>query len=422
RESTLGNLVADALLDTLDDAQYGAAEIGVVNPGGLRNELFSSPDGVITYAEANGVLPFVNNLWTISLTGAKFKEMLEQQWQQPPPAPDYAENGLFLQLGLSDNVTYTYDPTRPVNDRILTITVDGYPMDMARSYRIGTFSFLAAGGDNFRAFQAGTDVQDTGLIDRDAWIAYLAANSPVAPDFNRQAVRATSAVPTTATAGSPVVLDLNGLNLTSLGSPQNTSVEVFLGGVSLGTTVVTTRGPAVASLPSLPMGAGSTEITMMVPNTVPSGLQPLQIVASPTNTTVTVPVTVTSPTPSKPYKPLVFTHNAPVAVPSVRLADTRDGIGLPKAQLTPFSEYVLTVAGANGVPLTAKSVAINVTALNSTVDGWVRVYPCGETQPATSTLNQIGGKIVANLAIVDIGDDGTVCIVSNIASDIVVGL
>ena len=45
------------------------AEIGVVNPGGLRNELYYAPDGTITYAEANSVLPFVNNLWTTTLTG-----------------------------------------------------------------------------------------------------------------------------------------------------------------------------------------------------------------------------------------------------------------------------------------------------------------------------------------------------------------
>src|SRR5690606_37397610 len=49
-ESTLGNLVANALLDTLADEVYGGADIGVVNPGGLRAELFA---GEITFAEAN---------------------------------------------------------------------------------------------------------------------------------------------------------------------------------------------------------------------------------------------------------------------------------------------------------------------------------------------------------------------------------
>jgi 5'-nucleotidase len=80
-ESTLGNLVADSLKASLSAPERGGAEIGISNPGGLRNELYYGPDGVITYAEANAVLPFVNNLWTTTLTGAQLTALLEQQWQ-----------------------------------------------------------------------------------------------------------------------------------------------------------------------------------------------------------------------------------------------------------------------------------------------------------------------------------------------------
>src|SRR5699024_3397559 len=78
-ESTLGNFVADAMLDTLSEESLGGAEIGVVNPGGLRAEMFA---GEVTVAEANAILPFVNNLWTTTLTGEQVKTMLEQQWQR----------------------------------------------------------------------------------------------------------------------------------------------------------------------------------------------------------------------------------------------------------------------------------------------------------------------------------------------------
>ena len=83
----------------------------------------------------------------------------------------------YLQLGLSDNVSYTYDPAAAQGSHITSITVDGAPIDPAKGYRIGTFSFLATGGDNFRIFTSGTDVKDSGLIDRDAWIDYLTANN-----------------------------------------------------------------------------------------------------------------------------------------------------------------------------------------------------------------------------------------------------
>ncbi|MEO6123201.1 MAG: bifunctional UDP-sugar hydrolase/5'-nucleotidase [Ilumatobacteraceae bacterium] len=415
KESSLGNLVADALLDTLDDVQYGSATIGVVNPGGLRNELYYAPDGVITYGEANAVLPFVNNLWTTSLTGVKFKQMLEEQWQRTSPVVSGTNPipnnplGTYLQLGLSDNVTYTFDEGRALNDRITSIVIDGVPIDPAASYRIGTFSFLATGGDNFYAFQSGTAVRDTGLIDRDGWIKYLTANSPVSPDFARQAVAA-GALPTSAVAGSNIALSLSALNLTSLGSPQNTSVEVFLGGIDIGST------PVAAD--------GSVSINLPVPNTVPAGQQPLQVVAQPSNTTVTIPVTVTSTTPSKPYKPLIFSQEPPASIQVVRLADSREGVGFAKAPLVQGNEYQLVVAGKSGVPATAKAVAVNVTALNSTVDGFINVYPCGTsaTNPLASVLNQVPGKIVANLAIVDIGAGGAICLRTNTATDVVVDL
>jgi len=115
-ESTLGNLVADALLDALDDEYFGGADFGVVNPGGLRAELYRGDDGVVTYAEANAVLPFLNNLWTTTLTGAQVKVMLEQQWQRDPNGN--VPSRAFLRLGLSSNFSYTFDPARPEGDDV----------------------------------------------------------------------------------------------------------------------------------------------------------------------------------------------------------------------------------------------------------------------------------------------------------------
>src|SRR3954454_373888 len=131
-ESTLGDAVANMLRDTLAPANLGGAQIGVTNPGGLRDELFYNEtggegDGTITFAEANNVLPFVNNLWTTSLTGAQFKTLLEQQWQRD--ANGNVPTRPYLQLGLSDNVTYTYDDALPEGSRITSITINGAAYD-----------------------------------------------------------------------------------------------------------------------------------------------------------------------------------------------------------------------------------------------------------------------------------------------------
>jgi 5'-nucleotidase len=284
-ESTLGNLVADSLLSTLSPAQLGGAEIGVVNPGGLRAELLYGTDGSVTYAQANAVLPFVNNLWTTSLTGAQFKQALEQQWQRN--ADGTVPSRPFLNLGLSKNVSYTYDATRPEGDRITSIIVNGASIDPAKSYRIGTFSFLAQGGDNFRAFAAGTDTRDSGLIDRDAWIGYITAHSPLSPSFARRGVSVTDVPTTTLQRGQQVSFGVQKLNLTSLGSPANTSLELNWGGSAV--------------IGSVPVDAtGNATVTFTVPASA-AGASALVLTAKESGTTVRIPLTVAdAPTDGKP--------------------------------------------------------------------------------------------------------------------------
>ncbi|NLE17303.1 MAG: bifunctional metallophosphatase/5'-nucleotidase, partial [Propioniciclava sp.] len=142
RESSLGNLVANAWLWAANEPGRPVADIGIMNPGGLRSDLWyaqsgSEGDGVVTYAEAAAINPFANTLQTIDVTGAVFREALEQQWREA--------NVAFLKLGLSDNVRYTYDPDRPLGDRILDIWVDGELIDPSATYTLTAGNFLLGG-------------------------------------------------------------------------------------------------------------------------------------------------------------------------------------------------------------------------------------------------------------------------------------
>ncbi|MDQ0707715.1 5'-nucleotidase [Arthrobacter woluwensis] len=295
-ESTLGNLVADSLVASLKDPTVGGAEIGVVNPGGLRNELYYGADGTITYAQANAVLPFVNNLWTTSLTGAQFKTLLEQQWQTNPDGT--VPSRPYLQLGLSKNVNYTYDAARPAGDRVTSILVNGQPLDPAKSYRVGTFSFLATGGDNFRVFKDGANTRDSGLVDRDAWMAFLKANSPVSPDFARRSVAVVNSTPANVKAGEKIQAAVSKLDLTSLGSPVNTSLEATF----------TDAAGKVTALGAVPVSAGAATVSLAVPAGAAAGAGVLQLKAAESGTTVKLSVTVAKtdvpqPTCTKPVPP-----------------------------------------------------------------------------------------------------------------------
>ncbi|KJL36833.1 MAG: multifunctional nuclease/2',3'-cyclic-nucleotide 2'-phosphodiesterase/5'-nucleotidase/3'-nucleotidase [Microbacterium sp.] len=279
-QSTIGNLVADSLVASLGSADRGGAEIGVVNPGGLRAELFYAPDGTITYAEANAVLPFVNNLWTTSLTGAQFKAVLEEQWQTN--ADGTIPSRSYLQLGLSKNVSYTFDATAARGSHITGIWIDGKPIDLAASYRIGSFNFLLQGGDNFRTFAQGTNTRDSGLIDRDAWISYLETHQPVSPDFASRSAQVLGAPTTAVSAGDQVSFTVSAIDMTSLGSPLNTTLEYAVAGsAATFTPVAFVNGTATVSF-TVPLDApASTSVVLTSPAS---------------GTKVTVPLTVSNGT------------------------------------------------------------------------------------------------------------------------------
>ncbi|MTD14788.1 bifunctional metallophosphatase/5'-nucleotidase [Nakamurella sp. YIM 132087] len=330
-ESALGNLVADALLDSMSSDLRGGAEISLVNPGGLRAELLFDPDGVITYAEANGVLPFVNNLGTISLTGAQVLEVLEQQWQiddegEVPTRP-------YLQLGTSSNMSYTFDPD-PDGDgvtvgdlddqgkHIRTVSINGAPLDPTASYRVGTFSFLLQGGDNFFAFTDGTDFRDSGLIDRDAWIAYLGDNPGLTPNFSKHAV-ATGDVDTTPTAGDTVTVELSGLDMTSLGAPANTAIVATL--VPSGGAVGSVDGPSVqAELPAeFTVSGGTAVVEADIPDDTAAGAWDLVLGVTPAGSVIRIPLqvaaapVVTTSAPTTPTSaPTTVTTEPTTAVPT----------------------------------------------------------------------------------------------------------
>ncbi|GGO75367.1 bifunctional metallophosphatase/5'-nucleotidase [Nocardioides deserti] len=242
-ESTLGGLVANALRDGL--SEIAEPDLGLTNPGGLRADLLfagdtaenpANTDGVVTFAEANAVLPFNNTVALVELTGASLKKVLEQQWQTDdegnvPSRP-------YLQLGMSDNVRVTADPSKPAGQRITSVRIDGEPLDLDRTYTVSTLSFLATGGDNFRAFTEGT-YTDTGLLDAELWRDYLAGNDPISPDFAQRQVFST--IPANVQPGSTASFTIEKLGLTSLGAPADGTVTATLGGETIGTFPVTDR-------------------------------------------------------------------------------------------------------------------------------------------------------------------------------------
>ena len=177
-ESQAAGLIADGQLFAARDPARGSADFALMNNGGARTDLMPAADGTVSFGQIFAMQPFANNVVTKSYTGAEIKAVLEQQFAS---GTNSAERPNMLTP--SANFRFSYDRSRPEGERIVAMTLDGKPIDPAKTYRVAINNFLASGGDNFTMLAAGRDAVDAGL-DLDATEAYLASNPPV-PQLGR---------------------------------------------------------------------------------------------------------------------------------------------------------------------------------------------------------------------------------------------
>ena len=160
-ETPMGAVVADSILWGTAGPAKGNAQISFMNIGGVRSSLRLSPPtgtegiGQITYQEAYNIAPFGNLLVTMDMTGDQIRQALEQQYQ---PVPARGSRPM-LALAVSEGFSYTWDALAPQGSRVVagSMKLNGVPLDMAATYRVGTLNFLADGGDLFTAFKLGTN-------------------------------------------------------------------------------------------------------------------------------------------------------------------------------------------------------------------------------------------------------------------------
>ena len=101
-----------------------------------------------------------------------------------------------------------------------------------------------------------------------------------------------------------------------------------------------------------------------------------------------------------------------VPVTPQRLLDTR----LTGQSLGPDSRLDLTVAGVAGVPVGARAVALNVTAVNASSVTFIRAWPAGAAPPPSSLLNDAPGRTAAAAGIIAIGGQGKVSLSNDAGS------
>ncbi len=155
-EYAVGRVIADA-----QRAATGA-QVAIMNNGGIRRGL---PAGPVTYGELFELQPFQNTLVVLQVSGRVLLAALEHS---------LVDDGR-VDAHLS-GLTVRYDPAAPSGSRVVeSRLLDGTPIDAEQRYRLAVNDFMAAGGSGFDMLLDADAIEQTGIVDLDALVEYLAA-------------------------------------------------------------------------------------------------------------------------------------------------------------------------------------------------------------------------------------------------------
>jgi 5'-nucleotidase len=172
QECSMGNLVADAMLDR---TKGQGISIAIQNGGGLRASIGG---GDVSMGDVLTVLPFQNTVATFQLTGANVKAALENGLSQ---IDDGA--GRFPQVA---GLKYSFDKSKPPGSRLVSVEVqegtEFKPLDPEKTYGVVSNNYMRAGGDGYTVFAKDSkNAYDFGPNLESVVADYLATHNPYKP-------------------------------------------------------------------------------------------------------------------------------------------------------------------------------------------------------------------------------------------------
>jgi 2',3'-cyclic-nucleotide 2'-phosphodiesterase (5'-nucleotidase family) len=136
-EGSLSNLLADIMVWAAKD--YGeTVDMGVYNMGGVRADL---PKGEITYGDVLDIAPFENKIAFCTLKGSDLLQL-------------FREMAAVGGEGVSHSVRMVISQDK----KLVSVTLNGEPIDEKRDYRLATIDYLLGGTDKMETFKKGTNI------------------------------------------------------------------------------------------------------------------------------------------------------------------------------------------------------------------------------------------------------------------------
>ena len=151
-EGTLGNLMADVMLNAARKKFSQPVDIGLMNYGGIR--LNQIPPGPLTCGKIFELSPFDNTIVLLTMKGSVLKQFLDH----------VASRGGWPVAGMQMQIS---------EKKASNITIGGRPLDENAQYTVALPDYTANGGDDSFMLK-GLPRQDRGFLYRDALQEYFA--------------------------------------------------------------------------------------------------------------------------------------------------------------------------------------------------------------------------------------------------------
>ncbi len=160
-ESTMGNLIADAMRDAT------AADIAIMNGGGIRGDTTYDAGRKLTRRDILTELPFGNTTVVTELPGSQVLLALENGVSQVESGA-----GRFAQVS---GVSYAFDASAPAGSRVSEVMVGGAALEPDKLYKVAVNDYILGGGDGYAALGGGRIITDgpTGQLVANDVMAYV---------------------------------------------------------------------------------------------------------------------------------------------------------------------------------------------------------------------------------------------------------
>ncbi len=258
QECSMGNLVADAMLDR---TKTQGISIAIQNGGGLRASIGA---GDVSMGDVLTVLPFQNTIATFQLTGAEVKAALENGLSQIDEGA-----GRFPQVA---GLKYRFDKTKPAGSRLVSVEVqegtEFKPIDPEKTYGIVSNNYMRAGGDGYAVFaKDGKNAYDFGPNLESVVADYLGAHNPYKPYTDGRITQ----VGTVAATAQPA--PAKPADATQQAAPEQKPAPAADGGAASSTTPPASSPPTVTT-PSTTMPTNPTATPSTPPKSDPAASTP----------------------------------------------------------------------------------------------------------------------------------------------------